>query len=270
MRSPPASGKERPGAAAPISSGGRSSFLATCQRVSPAAGKKTVTAPAASSAGAPTARSETYSPSSAPYRVTNSLSEPSASGSPRRRTDTPQQRAVTTARSPARARSLRTGKAKGRLTRALAGAPSASLPNTTASSTPSQATEPSETVAAICTPHSAAACSASASGPSDAALPDTRSAAVKAQTGSSAETLPRTGALPKPGQKASRGMSTSSARYTLPATRSSMRARMRQRPCSSSQVAERLAETTSARASQGSPPAASSQGISARKGISRS
>ena len=49
------------------------------------------------------------------------MSEPSASGSARRRTETPQQRAETSARSPARARSLRTGKANGRLTRAARG-----------------------------------------------------------------------------------------------------------------------------------------------------
>ena len=45
---------------------------------------------------------------------------------------------------------------------------------------------------------------------------------------------------------------------------------MEQRPFSSSQAAVRFADSTSARASQGMPASASAQGISARKGMSRS
>ena len=71
-----------------------------------------------SGTGSPAVSSVTQSVRSPPKRVKNSRSVPSASSSPSVfcRTETPQAIAVISARSPALARSERTGKAKGRLT----------------------------------------------------------------------------------------------------------------------------------------------------------
>ena len=106
--------------------------------------------------------------------------------------------------------------------------------------------------------------------PPSAAVPLTRSTAVNAQVGSSKRTESRLSAQAAPGQNASAGSSTFSPPNTQPDTETAICARMRQRPFSSSQVAESSTEEISAAARHAMPAAASSQGISARKGMSRS